>query len=55
MHCAFQSLLPLVSVRYSPEVLAYFRSTGEGWQSRMDSVLREYVSKHAARRARKAT
>lgn len=33
----------LVSVRYSPEVLAYFRSTGEGWQSRMDRVLRDYV------------
>jgi uncharacterized protein (DUF4415 family) len=35
----------LVSVRYSPEVLAYFRSTGEGWQSRMDEVLREYVKR----------
>ena len=44
----------LVSVRYSPEVLAYFRSTGEGWQSRMDGVLREYVTKQAPRRARKA-
>ena len=44
----------LVSIRYSPEVLAYFRSTGEGWQSRMDSVLREYVDKQTARRARKA-
>ena len=33
----------LVSVRYSPEVVAYFRSTGEGWQSRMDGVLRKYV------------
>ena len=33
----------LVSVRYSPGVLAYFKSTGEGWQSRMDRVLREYV------------
>jgi uncharacterized protein (DUF4415 family) len=41
----------LVSVRYSPEVLAYFRSTGEGWQSRMDGVLRDYVSKQTARRA----
>jgi uncharacterized protein (DUF4415 family) len=45
----------LVSVRYSPEVLAYFRSTGEGWQGRMDGVLKEYVSKQGARRARKAT
>ena len=32
----------LVSVRYSPEVVAYFKSTGEGWQSRMDGVLRKY-------------
>jgi uncharacterized protein (DUF4415 family) len=40
----------LVSVRYSPEVLTYFRSTGEGWQSRMDRVLREYVSHHPRRR-----
>jgi uncharacterized protein (DUF4415 family) len=37
----------LVSVRYSPEVVAYFRSMGEGWQSLMDSVLREYVSRHS--------
>jgi uncharacterized protein (DUF4415 family) len=33
----------LVSVRYSREVVEYFRSTGTGWQSRMDSVLRAYV------------
>ena len=37
----------LVSVRYSREVVTYFRSTGEGWQSRMDSVLREYVERKA--------
>jgi uncharacterized protein (DUF4415 family) len=37
----------LVSVRYSPEVLAYFKSTGEGWQSRMDGVLRQYVTRHS--------
>jgi uncharacterized protein (DUF4415 family) len=40
----------LVSVRYSPEVLDYFKGTGEGWQSRMDGVLRQYV----ARRSRQA-
>lgn len=39
----------LVSVRYSPEVLAYFKSTGEGWQSRMDRVLRAYVMRHSRR------
>ena len=37
----------LVSVRYSPEVVAYFKSTGEGWQSRMDLVLRKYVERHS--------
>ncbi len=39
----------LLSVRYSPEVVAYFKSTGEGWQSRMDGVLREYVERHSQR------
>lgn len=37
----------LVSVRYSAEVLAYFKSTGDGWQSRMDGVLRDYVARHS--------
>ena len=37
----------LVSVRYSPEVVEYFKSTGEGWQSRMDGVLRQYVARHS--------
>jgi len=41
----------LISVRYSTEVVEYFKSTGEGWQTRMDGVLREYV----ARRVRKAS
>lgn len=39
----------LISVRYSPEVVAYFKSTGEGWQSRMDGVLRQYVARHSRR------
>jgi len=37
----------LVSVRYSPEVLEYFKATGEGWQTRMDGVLRQYVSRRS--------
>ena len=37
----------LVSVRYSPEVVSFFKATGEGWQSRMDGVLREYVARHS--------
>ncbi len=39
----------LLSVRYSPEVVAYFKSTGEGWQSRMDGVLQQYVARHSRR------
>ncbi|MGH8471383.1 MAG: BrnA antitoxin family protein [Gammaproteobacteria bacterium] len=34
----------LLSVSYSPEVVEYFRATGEGWQMRMDQVLREHVT-----------
>lgn len=41
----------LVSIRYSPEVLAYFKSTGEGWQSRMDGVLKDYIAKRSRRAA----
>lgn len=39
----------LVSVRYSPEVLSYFRATGDGWQARMDGVLRDYIAKQGTR------
>ena len=34
-----------VSVRYSPEVLSSFRSTGAGWQTRMDATLKILVKK----------
>ncbi len=39
----------LVSVRYSPEVIEFFRATGAGWQSRMDEVLRAHVLKQTRR------
>jgi uncharacterized protein (DUF4415 family) len=46
----------LLSVRYSPEVIDYFRSTGDGWQARMDGVLLTHVNKQTAtRRTRKAS
>lgn len=38
----------LLSVRYSPEVVEYFKSTGEGWQRRMDEVLKEWVASQRA-------
>lgn len=42
----------LVSVRYSQDVLAYFKSTGDGWQSRMDGVLRAYITRQSRRAPR---
>jgi uncharacterized protein (DUF4415 family) len=32
-----------VSIRLDPDVLAYFRATGRGWQSRINEVLRKAV------------
>ena len=37
----------LVSIRYSPEVIDYFRASGAGWQARMDAVLKQYVETHS--------
>lgn len=34
-----------VSIRLSPEVVAYFRATGKGWQTRIDDVLKEWIAK----------
>ena len=33
-----------VSIRLDPEVLAYFRATGRGWQSRINDVLRKAIA-----------
>jgi uncharacterized protein (DUF4415 family) len=47
----------LVSVRYSPEVLEFFRSSGAGWQTRMNDALEQWVAtqgkprKHAVGRS----
>lgn len=35
-----------VTLRYSPEVVEYFKSTGDGWQTRMDEALKEWISSH---------
>jgi uncharacterized protein (DUF4415 family) len=37
----------LVSIRYSPEVIDYFRASGAGWQARMDAVLKDYIEAHS--------
>lgn len=33
----------MISIRLSREVLDYFRSTGEGWQTRMDDTLKKAI------------
>jgi uncharacterized protein (DUF4415 family) len=35
-----------ISIRLSRDVVETFRASGEGWQTRIDNALREYVVKH---------
>ncbi len=35
-----------VYIRFSPEVLAHFKATGKGWQTRMDAALKEWIAEH---------
>lgn len=37
----------LVSLRLSPEVVDHFKATGPGWQTRIDSTLRDAIRKRA--------
>jgi uncharacterized protein (DUF4415 family) len=37
----------LVSLRLSPEVIHHFRSTGPGWQTRIDETLARAIRKRA--------
>lgn len=32
------------TIRLDAEVIAFFKATGKGWQTRMNEVLREYVA-----------
>lgn len=34
------------TIRLSPDVVAHFRASGTGWQSRIDSALREWIARH---------
>jgi uncharacterized protein (DUF4415 family) len=36
----------LVSIRFDAAVLDAFKATGEGWQTRMNDALREWVKDH---------
>jgi len=37
----------LVSLRLSPEVIEHFKAAGAGWQTRIDSTLKEAIRKRA--------
>ena len=35
-----------ITIRLSRDVLASFRATGQGWQTRVDGALRQYILEH---------
>jgi uncharacterized protein (DUF4415 family) len=35
-----------ITIRLSRDVVTQFRATGDGWQTRMDSALRQYIAEH---------
>lgn len=35
-----------ITIRLSPEVVGAFRATGDGWQTRMDAALRDWLKAH---------
>jgi uncharacterized protein (DUF4415 family) len=35
-----------ITIRLSPEVVEQFRATGEGWQTRVDAALQEWLKSH---------
>lgn len=37
-----------VTIRYDQDVIEAFRKTGDGWQTRMNAALREWLHEHEA-------
>jgi uncharacterized protein (DUF4415 family) len=35
-----------VGIRLSPEVLDHFKASGDGWQTRIDAALRQFIAEH---------
>lgn len=35
-----------ITIRLSPEVVQTFRASGEGWKTRMDAALKEWLKTH---------
>lgn len=38
-----------INIRLSHEVVEYFKSSGDGWQTRIDSALRQFITEHQGR------
>ncbi len=36
-----------LTIRLSPDVVSTFRATGDGWQTRMDAALRDWLKTHS--------
>ncbi|MHB1430125.1 MAG: BrnA antitoxin family protein [Rhodocyclaceae bacterium] len=41
----------LLTVRYDEDVVAAFKATGKGWQTRMNEALREWLKQHPQKAA----
>ena len=35
-----------ITIRLSPDVVQRFRATGDGWQTRVDAALQDWLKKH---------
>lgn len=40
-----------LTLHCSPEVVAYFKSCGKGWEVKVDDALKEWIKKHPKRAA----
>jgi uncharacterized protein (DUF4415 family) len=38
-----------INIRLSHEVVEYFKSAGDGWQTRIDAALRQFITEHQDR------
>ena len=36
-----------ITIRLSPEVVARFRASGDGWQTRVDAALKDWLKTHS--------
>ena len=38
-----------INIRLSHEVVEYFKAAGDGWQTRIDAALRQFITEHQGR------